>query len=88
MFTQIPPPNSPNHIPKMDVLSQKVCFQFIIFIDCLHFLEFFALDVQACNSYCIVAYIGKQSIVFKGKLVDDFRFVPKWMVYVAFRKLP
>ncbi|EJW75188.1 hypothetical protein WUBG_13904 [Wuchereria bancrofti] len=25
MFTQIPPPNTPNHIPKMDVLSQKIC---------------------------------------------------------------
>lgn len=34
MFTQIPPPNTPNHIPKMDVLSQKVCFQFIMLVDC------------------------------------------------------
>uniref|UniRef100_A0A8R1XST2 Nitrogen permease regulator 2-like protein n=1 Tax=Onchocerca volvulus TaxID=6282 RepID=A0A8R1XST2_ONCVO len=25
MFTQVPPPNTPNHIPKMDVLSQKIC---------------------------------------------------------------
>ncbi|CAG9533316.1 unnamed protein product [Cercopithifilaria johnstoni] len=25
MFTQIPPPNTLNHIPKMDVLSQKIC---------------------------------------------------------------
>ncbi|VDK82494.1 unnamed protein product [Litomosoides sigmodontis] len=25
MFTQIPPPNTPNYIPKMDVLSQKIC---------------------------------------------------------------
>lgn len=25
MFTQIPPPNTPNHISKMDVLSQKIC---------------------------------------------------------------
>ncbi|VDM96333.1 unnamed protein product [Thelazia callipaeda] len=25
MFTRVPPPNTLNHIPKMDVLSQKIC---------------------------------------------------------------
>ncbi|KAL3989575.1 Nitrogen permease regulator 2 family protein [Acanthocheilonema viteae] len=42
MFTQIPPPNTPSHIPKMDVLSQKICLK----VDGVRCIQEIAMMVQ------------------------------------------
>ncbi|EFO25851.1 hypothetical protein LOAG_02632 [Loa loa] len=42
MFTQVPPPNTPNHIPRMDVLSQKICPQ----VDGVRCIQEIAMMVQ------------------------------------------